>query len=390
MNPVWNISVKMEAYLDNSATTRVDPEAAELMNKIYLEDWGNPSSLHIKGFEAQKYLRDAYKTFSKLLRCPEKEIYFTSGGTESNNTAIIGAAFGNRRRAKHIITTKIEHEAVLQPFKFLEEREYETDYLSVDEKGHIDPDELSRLLRPDTLLVSIMHVNNEVGSLEPVHEAGKLIKEISPGCLFHVDDVQGFGKLRLIPKENNIDLLSVSAHKLHGPKGCGLLYMKEGSKVSPIVYGGGQQRGFRSGTENVAGIAGFALAAEKLCKNMDDNFAKYTGLRDCFHENLKGLDDIKINGGDVPYIISLTVFGVRAEVLLHALEERGIYVSSGSACASNRPAVSETLKAMGAGKEALDSTIRLSLCADNTEEEMKYAAENIKELTVKLRQFVRR
>lgn len=380
----------MKAYLDNSATTKVDPEAAELMNKIYLEDWGNPSSLHIKGFEAQKYLRDAYKTFSKLLKCPEKEIYFTSGGTESNNTAIIGAALGNRRRAKHIITTKIEHEAVLQPFKFLKERDYETEYLSVDEKGHIDLDELSRLLRPDTLLVSIMHVNNEVGCLEPVHEAGKLIKEISPGCLFHVDDVQGFGKLRLIPKENNIDLLSVSAHKLHGPKGCGLLYMKEGSKVSSIIFGGGQQRGFRSGTENVAGIAGFSLAAEKLFNSMDDNYAKYTKLKSRFCENLKGLDDIEINGGDVPYIISLTVFGVRAEVLLHALEERGIYVSSGSACASNRPAVSETLKAMGVKKEALDSTVRLSLCADNTEEEMEYAAENIKELTVKLRQFVRR
>jgi len=380
----------MEAYLDNSATTRVYDDVAELMKKIYLYDWGNPSSLHKKGFEAQQYLRDAYKTFSKLLKCPEKELFFTSGGSESNNTAILGAAINNRRRAKHIITTKIEHEAVLQPVRFLVDRGYEADFLEVDEKGHIDLGELSHKLRPDTLMVSIMHVNNEIGSLQPVKEAGKLIRELSPGCLFHVDDVQGFGKLRLIPKDNNIDLLSVSAHKLHGPKGIGLLYVREKSNVSPLIFGGGQQRGFRSGTENVAGIAGFALASERMNRNIDENYDRYLELRDVFFENLKGIDDIEINGGDAPWIISLTVFGVRSEVLLHALEEKGIYVSSGSACASNRPAVSETLKAIGVKKEALDSTIRLSLCEENSKEELIYAAENIKELSIRLRQFVRR
>ncbi len=380
----------MEAYLDNSATTRIDEEAAELMNRINRDFWGNPSSLHHKGFEASQYLRKATETFTKLLKCNEKEIYFTSGGTESDNTAIIGAALQNRHRAKHIITTKIEHEAVLQPFKFLEERGYKTDYLSVDEKGRISLDELSDKLKEDTLLVSIMHVNNEIGSVMPIKEAGRLIKERSPLCLFHVDDVQGFGKLPLIPKDNNIDLLSVSAHKLHGPKGTGLLYSKLKTPVHPLILGGGQQRGLRSGTENVAGIAAFALAAGKLCENIDVNYKKCARLKEVFLENLEGFDDICINGGDVPYIISLTVFNVRAEVLLHALEERGICVSSGSACASNRLSLSETLKAIGVKKEALDSTVRISLCADNTEEELIYAARSIKELASGLRQFVRR
>ena len=380
----------MECYLDNSATTALDEEAAELMKKISVINFGNPSSLHHRGFEAQQYIKEAVHELSKLLRCSEKEVFFTSGGTESNNTAIIGAAINNRRRDKHIITTRIEHAAVARPVKFLEERGYKADFLEVDGSGHIDLDELRDKLTPDTLLVSIMHVNNEIGAVEPVLEAGKIIKEKSPGCLFHVDDIQGFGKLKLIPKDNNIDLLSVSAHKLHGPKGVGLLYVKEKTNISPLIFGGGQQSGFRSGTENVPGIAGFALAAKKAAANMETNLKRFQALKDTFLSGLSGLEGFNINGGDVPYIISLTVDGVRAEVLLHALEEKGVYVSAGSACSSNKPAVSETLKAVGVKKEALDSTVRVSLSRYNTEEEMIYASQCFMDIVPQLRRFTRR
>ena len=380
----------MECYLDNSATTRVDTEAAKLMDKVMLEDYGNPSSLHGKGFTAEKYIINAKEIFSGILKCDKNEIFFTSGGTESNNTAIIGTALANRRRGMHMITTRIEHAAVASPMKFLAELGFSIDYLDVDASGLISLKQLESLLTPDTILVSIMHVNNEIGTLEPIAEAGKLIRAKVPECLFHVDDIQGFGKLKLIPKNACIDLLSVSSHKLHGPKGVGLLYVSRRTKISPIIYGGGQQNGLRSGTENVPGIAGFALAADKIYKNIDANYTHFEELRSLFVDSLSIIDGVTVNGAGVPYIVSVTFDNVRAEVLLHTLEEKGVYISAGSACSSNRPSVSATLKAIAVPEAALDSTVRFSFSVNTTEDEIQYAVRCLSEAVPKLRKFTRK
>ncbi|MCR5486043.1 MAG: cysteine desulfurase [Lachnospiraceae bacterium] len=380
----------MECYLDNSATTRMDEEAAALMQKLMLSDYGNPSSLHRKGFEAEGYVRDAAKTFAGILWCDPSEICFTSGGTESNNAAIIGAALANKRRGNRIITTQLEHASVSSPVHFLTEQGFEASYLDADSRGSIDLSQLERLLSDDVILVSVMHVNNEIGSLLPIEEIGKLIRKKQSSCLFHVDDVQGFGKLSLIPKNACIDLLSASSHKLHGPKGAGLLYISSRTKLSPILFGGGQQKGRRSGTENVPGIAGFALAAGKMYGRLEENYKHMEALKDLLLSELQDLEGITRNGGDVPYIISLSVKGVRSEVLLHALEDRGVYVSAGSACSSNKPSVSAVLKAISVPEEALSSTIRISLCPGNTEEEIRYAAGCMREIIPRLRKFVRK
>ena len=380
----------MECYLDNSATTRVDPDVVKLMNKIMLEDYGNPASLHSKGFEAEKHIKRAKEILSGILKCKESELIFTSGGTESDNTALFGAYYANKRRGNRIITTRIEHPAVLRCAEQLVKEGAEVDYLDVDSEGHIDLKQLETLLCKETVLVSVMHVNNETGAREPIEEIGKMIHKLQPDCLFHVDDVQGFGKLRLIPKDSYVDLLSVSSHKIHGPKGAGILYRSERTKLAPLIYGGGHQGGLRSGTENVPGAAGFALAALKLYEDMDASYAHMTILRDIFVEGLSGIENIKINGGDVPYIISLSVKDVRSEVLLHALEERGIYVSAGSACSSNKPRVSDTLKAMGVEKWQTESTIRISLSPHTTKEEADYAVSAVRELVPGLRRFVRK
>ncbi|MBQ9361651.1 MAG: cysteine desulfurase [Lachnospiraceae bacterium] len=380
----------MECYLDNSATTRVDEEVTALMHKIMLEDYGNPASLHRKGFEAEKHIRTAKETLAGILKCKENELIFTSGGTESDNTALLGAYFANSRRGNHIITTKIEHPAVSEAAKYLETLGARVDYLDVDEAGHISINRLEDLLCDNTVLVSVMHVNNEIGSEEPIAEIGRLINQREPECLFHVDDVQGFGKIRLIPKDCHVDLLSASSHKIHGPKGAGLLYKSERAKITPLIHGGGHQRGYRSGTENVPGVAGFALAASMLYKDIESSYAHMEKLKESFMGGISEIDNIKINGGDVPYIISLSIKDIRSEVLLHALEEKGIYVSAGSACSSNKPRTSATMKAIGAEHWQLDSTIRISLSPHTTEEEMHYAAEQLKVLVPQLRKFVRK
>lgn len=258
----------MEVYMDNSATTRTFPEVAELMTKIMCEDYGNPSSLHMKGVEAEKYLRYAKETLARILKVEERELLFTSGGTESDNMALIGCALANCRRGNHLITTQIEHPAILQTMRYLETQGYRVTYLPVDPCGRIRLEDLRRAMTPETILVSIMHTNNEIGALQPIEEAGALIKQMNPDTLFHVDAVQGFGKSRIYPKKMHIDLLSVSGHKIHGPKGVGLLYVGERVKIQPIVFGGGQQQNLRSGTENVPGIAGLAKAAEMLYSHL--------------------------------------------------------------------------------------------------------------------------
>ncbi|MDE7260402.1 MAG: cysteine desulfurase [Lachnospiraceae bacterium] len=384
----------MEAYLDNSATTVCFEEVAHLMHKIMCEDYGNPSSMHHKGVEAEKYLRDATKTLADLLKADEKEILFTSGGTESDNIALIGTAMANHRRGRHLITTRIEHPAVLQPMAYLENQGFQVTYLPVDHEGKISLEDLERAIRPDTILVSIMHTNNEIGSVQPIAEAGELIKRMNPQTLFHVDAVQGFGKFRIYPAKAHVDMLSVSGHKIHGPKGVGFLYIRKGARVNPIIYGGGQQKGMRSGTENVPGIAGLAKAAEMVYQNLDQDMDRMYGLRDMLIEGISDIEDVRVNGcpgrEGAAHIVSLSVQGVRSEVLLHALEERDIYVSAGSACSSNKPQTSATLKAIGVKRELLDSTIRFSFSVFTTAEEIQYTIQALHELIPALRRYSRR
>lgn len=385
----------MEVYLDNSATTRTFPEVAELMSKIMCEDYGNPSSMHNKGVQAERYVRYGRETLAKILKVNEKEIYFTSGGTESDNLALIGCAMANYRAGKHLITTKIEHPAILQTMHYLEDQGFEVTYLSVNDKGQISIQELQNAMRKDTILVSIMHTNNEIGAVEPIAEAGRLIKSTNPSTLFHVDAVQGFGKYRIYPKRMGIDLLSVSGHKIHGPKGVGFLYIGEKVKIHNIIYGGGQQKNLRSGTENVPGIAGMAKAAEMLYNHLEEDAERLYSLKDYFCEGLRKIPDIRINNPEgmegAPHIVSLSVAGVRSEVLLHALEDKGIYVSAGSACSSNKPhtAGSATMKAIKLPEEFLDSTLRFSMSVYTTREELDYTLQVMYDIIPMLRKYTR-
>lgn len=384
----------MQIYLDNSATTQVSEPVLRVMEQAMRSDFGNPSSLHTMGMKAENYIKKAKEQIAKTLRCQEKEIYFTSCGTESDNMAIMGAAYANCRKGKHLITTAVEHAAVAATMKHMEEQGFEVTYLPVDEFGVISLEDLKNAIRKDTILVSMMYVNNEIGSVMPIHEAGALIKECNPDTLFHVDAIQGYGKYRIYPKQDNIDLLAVSGHKIHGPKGVGFLYVKEKTKLKPIIFGGGHQNGMRSGTENVPGVAGLGQACEDAYKDFDAKVGKMYELREYFMKEASGIDGVFINGkpdrSNAPHIISISVPGVRSEVLLHALEEKEIYVSAGSACASNKPSISATLKAIGLPKEKLESTIRISFCDTSTKEEVEKTIEALKELIPVLTRFVRR
>ena len=382
-----------EIYLDNSATTKCFPEAAELVCRILTEDYGNPSSMHHKGVEAERRITEAKQILADILKVNSKNLYFTSCGTESDHLAIAGCARANRRAGQHLVTTVIEHPAVLETMHALEEEGFDVTYLPVDGDGVVSPEAVAEAVREDTILVSVMHTNNEIGSLQPIAEIGRLIKEKNPKALFHVDAVQGFGKAQIYPKRMKIDLLSASGHKIHAPKGIGLLYVADGVKIRPTLPGGGQQSGLRSGTENVAGMAAMALSAKMLYDHLDEDVDRLYALRERLIGQAQAIEGVHVNGkegrGSAPHVISLSVEGVRAEVLLHALEERGVYVSAGSACSSNRPHLSETLKAIGTPKELLDATIRLSLSVMNTEEEIDAAAAALAELIPFLRKYTR-
>lgn len=383
----------MEVYLDNSATTRCFDEVADYVAKIMMLDYGNPSSMHLKGVESERYIRYAKDTLSRILKVNEKEIVFTSGGTESDNLALIGTAMAYARRGNHLITTKIEHPAVLQTMQYLENQGFDVTYLDVDEVGQVRIEDLKKALRPDTILVSIMHTNNEIGSRMPLQKIGEVVKGYNSNIVFHVDAVQGFGKAVIHPKKLKIDLLSVSAHKIHGPKGVGFLYINEKVRVLPILFGGGQQKGIRSGTENVPGIAGMAMAADKMYANLEEDCNRMRHLKKFFIEGISDIPEIYVNGktdeDSAPHIVSLSVAGVRSEVLLHALEEKGIYVSAGSACASNKPQTSATLLAIGVRKNLLDSTIRFSFSVFTNEEEIRYTVKALHELIPLLRRYTR-
>ena len=384
----------MEAYLDNSATTRVFPEVVELMVKTMSEDYGNPSSMHTKGVEAEQYIKEATKTFAQILKVQEKEIYYTSGGTESDNWALIGTALANRRTGNHIVVTAMEHPAVGAVADFLEKQGFAVTRLSVDEKGRIDPEKMKEAVREDTIVVSMMYVNNEIGAVQDIAALSRIIKEKNPHTYVHVDAIQAFGKYHIYPKRMGIDMLSVSSHKLHGPKGVGLLYIDEKVKIVPIIYGGGQQKGMRSGTDNVPGIAGFALAAKMTYTDLDGKVEKMYQLKQKLVDGLLALGDVHIHGmtdrEGAPHIVSAAFVGVRSEVLLHTLEDRGIYVSAGSACSTHKRNASPTMQAIQAPKQLTEATVRFSLAETTTEEEIDYCLSVLGEVLPMLRRYTRR
>lgn len=384
----------MDVYFDNSASTKVSEKAIEIMLKTMRDDYANTSGKHIKGVEAESYVKDAADIIAKTLKVKKGEIIFTSGGTESNNMALIGGAMSRKRYGKHIIISGIEHPAVYRPAEFLTEQGFELSVLPVNSEGQVDLELLKSAIRDDTVLVSVMYVNNEIGAIEPVEEISRIIKAKNKDILFHVDAIQAYTKLRINPKSQGIDMLSASGHKFHGPKGVGFLYIDSNVKINPIIFGGGHQRGMRSGTLNTTGIAGMGVAAKEAYDNFDEIINKISDLKYYLMDELEKTEGAILNTGRgenfAPQVISVSFEDIRAEVLLHALEDRGIYVSSGSACSSNHPGISGTLKAIGVRENLLDATIRISLSELNNKEEADYFIKNLKELLPLLRKFVRK
>jgi len=379
----------MEAYFDNSATTRVYPETAELMFKIMTEDYGNPSSLHKYGVTAEHYIKDAAEQAAKSLHCLPEEILFTSGGTEANNQALIGTALAKNRIGKHIISTNIEHPSIGATLDFLEKQGFEVTRLPVNPEGIVTPEQVAEAIRPDTILVSVMMVNNEIGSILPIGEIAKAVKKKDQKIYMHTDAIQAYGKLPINITKLGVDLLSVSGHKLHGPKGSGFLYVKKGLLLRPIIYGGGQQRNMRSGTENVPAIAGLGDAIKRCFAEFDARTEKITSLRNKLIEGLTALPEVLDHSKGAPHIVSVSFMGVRAEVMLHSLEAEGVYVSAGSACSSNKKRESSVLSAIDLPAKERESTLRFSLCEENTEEEVQYAIDTVAKLLPTLRHYTR-
>jgi cysteine desulfurase len=353
-------------YLDNSATTQTDPDVSKVMADVMKEVFGNPSSLHGLGVKAERLITQARRVVAQALGVSPQEIFFTSGGTESNNLVIRGVAEEYESRGKHMVTTQIEHPSVYDVFKYLERKGWKVTYLPVDHLGRVHPEEVEKAIMDETVLVSVMHVNNEIGTIQPIEEIGKRLSRY-PKVLFHVDAVQSFGKLLLSPQRAHIDFLSISGHKLHGPKGIGCLYMRKNLHLPPLLIGGGQEQGIRSGTENVPGIAGFAKAVVLAEKNRQDFMKACQVWKKDFIERIKNALPFAIVNGDIspdggaPYIISLSFPGLKAEVIVHALEKEGIYVSSKSACSSKKETPSRVLKALGRSDEEALGSIRETL-----------------------------
>lgn len=384
----------MEAYLDNSATTRCLESVKDIVVKTMMEDYGNPSSKHLRGVRAEQYLKDSREAIAKTMKVNEKEIFFTSGGTEANNWAIIGAAMANKRAGMHVITTAIEHPAVIQPMQYLAEQGFRVSYIPVGRDGKADLDALENAICDETILISAMYVNNEVGAVQPMEEIAALIKKKNPGILFHVDAIQAYGKYRIFPKKMGIDMLSVSAHKIHGPKGAGFLYVNEKVKIKPLILGGGQQKGMRSGTDNVPGIAGLGMAAKEAYTGFEEKISHLYRIKELFVKGVREIPDTVINspegGFGAPQIVSVSFRGIRSEVLLHALEEKEIYVSSGSACSSNKKLpISTVLKEIGLEKDLLETTVRFSFSHFTTEEEIAYCLEELRKIVPVLRKYSR-
>lgn len=372
-----------EIYLDNSATTRQYDEVTSLMADVASNNYGNPSSLHTRGIEAERIVSGARETIAELLGAQPSEIFFTSGGTESNNLAIIGYLDANPRKGRHIITTRIEHPSVLEVFRHLEDKGYKVDYLDVDENGRIITEQLKNSIKPDTALISVILVNNETGTIQDISRIAAIRDALNPQAVIHTDAVQAFGKIKLAPARSGIGLMSVSSHKIHGPKGTGALYVAKGLKLNPLFYGGGQEALIRSGTENVPGIAGFGLAARMTGEKIEGNLLNAARLKKLLIDGLASSDiEHRVNSPDdaLPYIINISFKNVRAEVLLHHLEQRGIFVSTGSACSSHKKNRSHVLAAMNIGPDWIDGAVRFSLSRFNTEEEMILTTDVLKDI----------
>lgn len=367
-----------EAYLDNSSTTRVcEPAAAKVM-ELMTENYGNPSSLHTLGFRAEQALTEARRNIAAVLGAKEDEVFFTSGGTESNNLAIFGAAYARKRMGMHIVTTQIEHPSVTNAVRQLEKEGWEVTWLQPDREGHILPEAVQEAVRPDTTLVTMMAVNNEVGTILPLDAAAQAIAAKKAPALLHVDAVQGFGKLDLRPERRKIDLLSISAHKIHGPKGVGALYVRKGVRIAPRTFGGGQEHGTRPGTEGLPAIGGFG-AAVKALPPVNEGLRQVEELAAICREKLLALPGVEFNSPEdaLPYIVNFSVGAVRAETMLHFLAARGVYVSSGSACSKGKQ--SPVLEAMGLPRERIQAALRVSFSHLNTLEDVDALVEGVRE-----------
>lgn len=369
-------------YLDNASTTKpTKPVIDAVINAI--DNFGNPSSMHRLGIDSEKIITEAKTEVSKVLGVDSKNIYFTSGGTEANNTAILGYAFANRKRGNHLVTTKIEHPSVLEAFKTLEKEGFSVTYLNVDEKGVVSLEELEEAVNENTLLVSIMAVNNETGAIQPVDKVKEIIRKKSKLCVFHSDCVQAFCKTDIFPKKWGIDMVSVSGHKIHALKGVGALYVAEGIHINPWIIGGGQQKNMRSGTENVPGIASFSAAIKSYKRISGDILENFK------NELINSIDNIKINSvsDNTGYILNVSFLGIKAEILLHALEAKGIFVSTGSACSTNKPMPSHVLSAMGCTADEIRGAVRFSFSSD--EFDTDYVIETLKNEVATIRKYVR-
>lgn len=374
----------MECYFDNSATTKPAPEAVDAMVTVLTENYGNPSSLHRVGDASAAALDSSRNSLARAFRCTPAEVYFTSGGTESNNLAIFGTAMALKRRGNRIVTTCVEHPSVEHPIDRLEEEGFDVVRLPVDEYGFVSEEDLKKAITKDTILVSMMAVNNEVGSIMPLKAVKNIIKRSGAPAYFHIDAVQAFGKMPIVPKELGADLVSVSSHKIHGPKGQGVLYKRKGLRLTPYILGGGQEDNVRSGTQGMPGIVGFAAAVDAL-GDMAENRAHVQMLRDSLLAQLSDLDRLQVNSAEnaLPYILNISLLGVPSEVLRNYLSEKGVYVSTGSACSKGHR--SGVLQAMGLPPERIDSAVRISFSRYNTQEEVDYAAQCIREAVNTLR-----
>lgn len=381
-----------EIYLDNAATTRVHPQVAEKMKDALVNNYGNPSSLHRLGIRAEQAIKEVRELIAKNLNCQTQEIYFTSGGTEGNNLIIQGVVENKKRNRMRIITSAIEHPSVLDVFTFYENHQIEVIVLGVDTQGHIRLDELEAAMNKDTILVSIMGVNNELGTIQDLKAIGKIVKAVNPKCVFHADFVQGFMKIPIDVQASLLDAVTLSGHKIFGPKGVGAIYIKKGTDIKPLLRGGGQENNMRSGTENVPGIVGFGEAIRLRKDSFSDEFEAIRSLRTAFINELETkIDDIKINGdpNGSPYVLNVSFNRVRGEVLLHSLEAKGIFVSTGSACSSHKKEKQYVLKAIGLAEEYKEGTIRISFSKDITEDDVKIAVVAIAQAVNSLRLLVK-
>ncbi len=380
----------MEIYLDNSATTKPYQEVVDKMMVALTNQYGNPSSIYKKGIEVEREIKEIRRNIARSLGAKETEIYFTSGGTECNNTIIRSVANLNKKTKKHIISTCIEHPSVLNTLKDLEEQGFEVTYLPVDKEGKISIEDLKNAIKKETFLVSIMHVNNEIGSIQPIEEIGKYLKSLDEKVYFHVDGVQSYAKVKFRPSKYNIDFMSVSGHKLHGPKGIGFMYVKENNRIKPLLTGGGQESSIRSGTENVPGIYGLGEAVKILNKDLQGTIDKIQNLKNLLKEEIiNNIDNVKVNSPEdgVCHVLNVSFKGVKGEVLLHYLEQKEIYVSTGSACSSKKKG-SHVLNSIGLSPEEIEGAIRFSLSDLNTEKEIKETIKFLKESVSDLRMII--